>query len=180
MWRQRRRKKKGEVWSRLRPQQMLIRVGVGIGQLSARPVLREGSAECFVLGYEKTAQVCATGCLPRPYSKSDEAYFSIMLSPYSSFFILHSQTLTSCLQLTCNVNVLARLFTASYVKHSTDVQLTRRLFFVLTFNFLSVHTIQFFLELFHPKRASTLLCLKKFKKKKATWYIRLYGIWFVL
>lgn len=59
---------------------------------------------------------------------------------------MHSYTLTSCLQLT--LNVLNRLFIVSYVKHSTDVRLTMsRLFsffghlFVLTYHFLSVHTI---------------------------------------
>lgn len=112
--------------------------GFRVGRLSAEPALRRTVKGCtFVLGYEKLHRSLLQGaCLGLRVNHMN------LIFPLSStsLSLVHSQT--SHLQLT--LNVLARVLTVLDVKCSTDIHLTMMLIFnifVLTFHFLSVHTL---------------------------------------
>lgn len=152
MRRRNKRRKKGEVrWS-------LTRLG---SRLDGDRTLEDCP---FVLGYEKLHRALLQGaCLGLRVNHTNLTF------PSSSSSFL-ARALTN-LQLT--LNVLARVD----VKCSTDIHSTTMLvfnIFIVTFHFVSVHTLfkrirRWFrmgrhLEWFHPKRASTLSCLKQRKR----------------
>lgn len=132
MWRQKRRRKKGAVWWSLRP------LGSGLDgyQLSQRSDGRLKTIRLF-FGYEKLHRSLLQGARLGLRVNHMNLIFP---SSSDSFSLVHSQT--SYLQLT--LNVLARVLTALDVKCSTDIHLTMMLIFnifIVTFHFLSVHTL---------------------------------------